>query len=32
VILGRSTDDVHVDIDLAKEGQYAHNISRRQVR
>ncbi|XP_027345023.1 uncharacterized protein LOC113857393 [Abrus precatorius] len=30
VILGRATDDVHVDIDLRKEGQDANKISRRQ--
>lgn len=32
VILGRATNDVHVDIDLGKEGQVATRISRRQVR
>lgn len=31
VLLGRSTDDVDVDIDLRKEGR-ANKISRRQVR
>ncbi|KAL5173210.1 Microspherule protein 1 [Glycine soja] len=30
VILGRATNDVHVDIDLGKEGQVATRISRRQ--
>ncbi|TKY55902.1 Microspherule protein 1 [Spatholobus suberectus] len=30
VILGRATHDVHVDIDLGKEGQAAKKISRRQ--
>ncbi|XP_020234061.1 uncharacterized protein LOC109814121 [Cajanus cajan] len=30
VILGRETADVHVDIDLGKEGQAAKKISRRQ--
>lgn len=30
VLLGRSTDDIDVDIDLGKEGR-ANKISRRQV-
>jgi hypothetical protein len=32
VIIGRSTEEAAVDIDLTRAGEYTHNISRRQVR